>query len=105
MDNKQLISKKHPDNCQLSTVNCQLSEFISDWKSASPYLEVQTSGSTGTPKRIMAANRSGMSMSAIGCPEGSRMTKSNPATSDRTTIIFPAMYRSGIQRRVRFGHT
>ena len=53
MDNKQLISKKHPDNCQLSTVNCQLSEFISDWKSASPYLEVQTSGSTGTPKRIM----------------------------------------------------
>ncbi len=43
MDNKQLISKKHPDNCQLSTVNCQLSEFISDWKSASPYLEVQTS--------------------------------------------------------------
>ena len=50
MDNKQLISKKHPDNCQLSTVNCQLSEFIADWKSASPYLEVQTSGSTGTPQ-------------------------------------------------------
>ena len=67
MDNKQLISKKHPDNCQLSTVNCQLSEFISDWKSASPYLEVQTSGSTGTPKRIMVRKEQMVNSARLTC--------------------------------------
>ena len=89
MDNKQLISKKHPDNCQLSTVNCQLSEFISDWKSASPYLEVQTSGSTGTPKRIMVRKEQMVNSARLTCDYlGLRQ-------GDKALLCMPLRYIAG----------
>ncbi len=40
-----------------------LDEFLSEWKSDSPLIEVQTSGSTGTPKK-MAVEKSRMEASA-----------------------------------------
>ena len=107
MDNKQLISKKHPDNCQLSTVNCQLSEFISDWKSASPYLEVQTSGSTGTPKRIMVRKEQMVNK----CPPHLRLFR-GCGRGDKALLCMPLRYIAGkmmvvrvTRGRVRFGHT
>ena len=95
MDNKQLISKKHPDNCQLSTVNCQLSEFISDWKSASPYLEVQTSGSTGTPKRIMVRKEQMVNSARLTCDYlGLRQ-------GDKALLCMPLRYIAGKMMVVR----
>ena len=88
MDNKQLISKKHPDNCQLS-------EFISDWKSASPYLEVQTSGSTGTPKRIMVRKEQMVNSARLTCDYlGLRQ-------GDKALLCMPLRYIAGKMMVVR----
>lgn len=44
-----------------------LQTFLDDWKSASPYLEVQTSGSTGTPKRITVRKEQMMNSARLTC--------------------------------------
>ena len=80
---------------QLSTVNCQLSEFISDWKSASPYLEVQTSGSTGTPKRIMVRKEQMVNSARLTCDYlGLRQ-------GDKALLCMPLRYIAGKMMVVR----
>jgi O-succinylbenzoic acid--CoA ligase len=95
MDNGQLIIKRHPDNCQLSTINCQLSEFISDWKSPSPYLEVQTSGSTGVPKRITVRKEQMANSARLTCDYlGLRQR-------DKALLCMPLRYIAGKMMVVR----
>lgn len=95
MDNGQLIIKRHPDNCQLSTINCQLSEFISDWKSPSPYLEVQTSGSTGVPKRITVRKEQMVNSARLTCDYlGLRQR-------DKALLCMPLRYIAGKMMVVR----
>lgn len=95
MDNKQLTNKKHPDNSQLPTINCQLSEFISDWKSASPYLKVHTSGSTGTPKQIMVRKEHMINSARLTCDYlGLRQ-------GDKALLCMPLRYIAGKMMVVR----
>ena len=95
MDNGQLIIKRHPDNCQLSTINCQLSEFISDWKSPSPYLEVQTSGSTGVPKRITVRKEQMVNSARLTCDYLGLRQK------DKALLCMPLRYIAGKMMVVR----
>lgn len=44
-----------------------LEEFLSEWRSESPYVEVKTSGSTGEPKRMMVEKRRMMNSARITC--------------------------------------
>ena len=44
-----------------------LEEFLLEWRSDSPYVEVKTSGSTGEPKRMMVEKRRMMNSARITC--------------------------------------
>ncbi len=44
-----------------------LDEFLLEWRSDSPYVEVKTSGSTGEPKRMMVEKRRMMNSAKITC--------------------------------------
>ena len=44
-----------------------LEEFLLEWRSDSPYVEVKTSGSTGEPKRMMVEKRRMMNSASITC--------------------------------------
>lgn len=51
----------------ISKISEDLQTFLDDWKSASPYLEVQTSGSTGIPKRITIRKEQMINSARITC--------------------------------------
>ena len=44
-----------------------LEEFLAEWKSDSPYVEVKTSGSTGEPKRMMVEKKHMLNSAKITC--------------------------------------
>lgn len=88
MDNEQLTNRNYPDNCQLSS-------FLSDWESDSPYLEVQTSGSTGTPKRITVRKEQMVNSARLTCDYlGLRQ-------GDKALLCMPLRYIAGKMMVVR----
>ncbi len=44
-----------------------LEEFLEEWNSDSPYVEVKTSGSTGEPKRMLVEKRRMLASAKITC--------------------------------------
>ena len=48
-------------------ITMSLEEFLLEWRSDSPYVEVKTSGSTGEPKRMMVEKRRMMNSARITC--------------------------------------
>jgi len=79
----------------ISKISEDLQAFLDDWKSASPYLEVQTSGSTGTPKRIMVrkeqmVNSARLTCDYLGLQQG-----------DKALLCMPLRYIAGKMMVVR----
>lgn len=84
---------------QLSAISSQpekdLKAFLSDWESASPYLEVQTSGSTGTPKRITVRKEQMINSAHLTCDYlGLRQ-------GDKALLCMPLRYIAGKMMVVR----
>lgn len=76
-------------------INDDLQTFLADWKSASPYLEVQTSGSTGTPKRITVSKEQMMNSARLTCEYlGLRQ-------GDKALLCMPLRYIAGKMMVVR----
>ena len=79
----------------ISKISEDLQAFLDDWKSASPYLEVQTSGSTGTPKRITVrkeqmVNSARLTCDYLGLQQG-----------DKALLCMPLRYIAGKMMVVR----
>lgn len=78
-----------------SDIHNDLQAFLRDWKSASPYLEVQTSGSTGTPKRITVRKEQMMNSARLTCEYlGLRQ-------GDKALLCMPLRYIAGKMMVVR----
>jgi O-succinylbenzoic acid--CoA ligase len=76
-------------------IHAALADFLAEWWSDSPGIELQTSGSTGTPKLILATREAMMASAAASC----RFFALKPG--DTALLCLPLQYIAGKMMVVR----